>query len=129
MMLPHLGKQCMSQMHYFLQNLLSCYYKKLLVSLDTTRERYAFIHPASGMSSSRKLSFRCKEFSETQSVALVILGNPICRANPIRSGLGLRTNARTTFRCMGFSETHIHTFRIPIRYRGVYPPCRGSLAS
>src|SRR5215208_7448600 len=61
---------------------------------------------ASEKSSSRKLGFRCKEFSETQSVPLLILGNPICRANPIRSGLGLCTNARTTFRCTGFSEIH-----------------------
>src|SRR5215217_3185454 len=53
---------------------------------------------------SRKPSFRCREFSETQSVALVILGNPIYRANPLLSGLGLHTTARTTFRCMGFSE-------------------------
>src|SRR5215204_2102084 len=38
-------------------------------------------------------------------VALVILGNPIFRGNPIRSRVGLCTNVRTTFRCMGFSET------------------------
>src|SRR5215203_6613145 len=55
---------------------------------------------------SRKPSFRCREFSETQFVALVILGNPICRANPIRSGLRLSTNARTTFRYSEFCEEH-----------------------
>src|SRR5215212_8806016 len=60
----------------------------------------------SATSSSRKLSFRCREFSETQLGALAILGNPICRANPVQSGQGLCTNARTIFRCMGFSETH-----------------------
>src|SRR5215213_9475367 len=56
---------------------------------------------------SRKLSFRCTEFSETQSVPLLILKNPICRGNPIRSGLGLCTNSRTTFRSMEFSETEL----------------------
>src|SRR5215211_8993802 len=66
---------------------------------------------ASDIRASRKLSFRCKEFSETQLVALVILENPICRANPILRGLGLRTNARTTFRCMGFSETNFRCCR------------------
>src|SRR5215207_4344080 len=66
---------------------------------------------ASGTDYSRKPGFRCREFSETQFVVLVILGNPICRANPLRRGLGLRTNARTTFRCMGFSETNFRCCR------------------
>src|SRR5215216_5582200 len=46
-------------------------------------------------------------FSETQSVLLLILENPICRGNPIRSGPGLCTNSRTTFRSMEFSETEL----------------------
>jgi hypothetical protein len=62
---------------------------------------------ASGMSSSRKLRFRCREISETQFVALAMLGNPICRASPIRSGLRICTNAQITFRCMEFSETRM----------------------
>src|SRR5215207_839318 len=69
----------------------------------------ASIHRAAEKAHSRKLSFRCREFSETQPVALVITGNPICRANPIRSGLRLCTNARTTFRYTGFSETQFPT--------------------
>ncbi len=65
------------------------------------------IHRASGILHSRKPSFRCTEFSETQFVPLLILGNPICRGNSMCSGLGLCTNAPTTFRCGEFSETRI----------------------
>jgi hypothetical protein len=39
--------------------------------------------------SSRKLGFRRTEFSETQLIPLLILGNPICRGSLIRSGPGL----------------------------------------
>src|ERR687890_98604 len=44
----------------------------------------------------------CREgkFSETHFVPLLILGNPICRGNSMRSGPGLCTNAPTSFRCM-----------------------------
>jgi hypothetical protein len=41
--------------------------------------------------SSHKLSFRCMEFSETQSVTLLMLGNPIYRGSIRCSGLGLHT--------------------------------------
>src|SRR5215204_1821995 len=64
----------------------------------------ALIHRAAEKGVSRNLSFRCEAFSETQSVPLLILGNPICRGNPMRSGPGLCRNARTTFRYTGFSE-------------------------
>src|SRR5215207_4321626 len=67
----------------------------------------ASIHSIAEKRNSRNLGFRCTEFSETQFVPLLILGNPICRGKSTRSGLGLCTNAPTTFRCMEFSETHM----------------------
>jgi hypothetical protein len=41
----------------------------------------------------RNWGFRCKGFSETQFLALLILGNPICRGSSVRSGPGLHARA------------------------------------
>jgi len=40
---------------------------------------FVLIHRVSDNAEGRKLSFRCREFSETQYIPLLILGNPICR--------------------------------------------------
>src|SRR5829696_2869482 len=69
--------------------------------------RIASIHRVAEKGCSRKPDFRCTEFSETQFVPLLILGNPIYRGNSMRSALGLCTNAQTTFRCTGCSETQL----------------------
>jgi len=79
-------------------------------------------NPVSGKRASRKLSFRCKEFSETQFMPLLIIENPICRSNSMRSGRGY---ARTHERLSGvrgsrklscwlwsFSETELPVFAI-----------------
>jgi hypothetical protein len=76
---------------------------------------------ASGVWSSRKLGFRCMEFSETQFMLLLILRSPIYRGNSMRSGLGLCTNAQTTFRCTGFSETRLAPVLLT-QDREVLPP-------
>ena len=53
----------------------------------------ASIHQVAEKGASRRLGFRCREFSETQSVPLLILENPICGGNPIHNGPGLCTNS------------------------------------
>src|SRR5215216_2445278 len=79
-----------------------------MVHTGTTRgpgQRACLYSRAAEKGSSQKRGFRCTEFSETQSVLLLILENPICRGNPMRGGPGLCTNSRTTFQCREFSET------------------------
>src|SRR5215207_8817206 len=61
----------------------------------------ASTHQAVEKKSSRKLGFRCTEFSETQYMSLSVLINPICRGNTMRSGPVLFLS----FRQNSFSET------------------------
>ena len=79
--------------------------KAAYVSQDT-------IHQVAENTPSRQPGFRCTEFSETQSVLLLIRENPICRGNPIRSGPGLCPNSPTNFRCREFSEIELPRRRI-----------------
>src|SRR3954470_5934926 len=78
---------------------------------------------------SRKLGFRCKEFSETQVVPLLILRAPICRGNPMRCGLGICTNARANFRCMRFSETELPIRGLLVSSEGVKGKTKAGLTT
>src|SRR5829696_6129047 len=53
-------------------------FSKKFVCLPSSRGAVS-IHRAAEKAHSRKLGFRCGAFSETQSVPLLILRNPICR--------------------------------------------------
>src|SRR5829696_4358512 len=86
----------------------------------------ASIHSIAEKRNSRKLGFRRTEFSETQPVPLLILGNPIYRGASIHSGLGLYANAPTTFRSTEFSETRMQPV-LPHNYRtGAWRVCPAS---
>jgi hypothetical protein len=50
--------------------------------------RVVSIHRVAEKKSSGKLGFRCKEFSETQHIPLLILLNPICRGISIPADRG-----------------------------------------
>src|SRR5829696_9924493 len=66
--------------------------KNMTANNKAVKRGAASIHRESEKAHSRKLSFRCREFSETQFVALHILRNLICRGNPMHSGPDLCTN-------------------------------------